>query len=521
MTTFFAALEAEFPQIKREEYELFIPICELEVVLNSLSEKHGFVSLCDLICIDQLSSKNCFVLIYRLSNMRSCAHLDVIVEVDEHMIVPSLGSLWKNSKGLELEVQDLFGIQFSRVTSGRIFNHYKFIGHPLRKDFTPSSFDYLSHSDIGFNRPGSRLNDRPESEWINIGPYHAATDSGMRLMAQLSGEKIINLNVEVGLTHKGIEKRFEQLSFKQLVVSSHQMDITYPETYNILLADCIESFFGIDIPERAKVLRIFILELERITTHLDCLSKLSRFLKGEKLAASCSQTREVLQELNSKIFGLRSSGGAIRFGGVTDIFKNISIFELFEYLKQLKSLISSSRDLFYSLDSWMHDLGDMTLSSKSAIEWGITGPALRASGINWDLRKRNPHYFYNDLVFSVPCGVKGNSYDRYVVRIEEMFQSLSILEQLLDYIPSGSPIADLSSVSFEKVGRGSSFLEGPNGVISVTMEFGGKDIPERVKIRPSTFPMCLALEELLVGKELSDSLQGVLSLNIVPCEIDR
>lgn len=513
----------KFPAVKRCDKRLCLDVTleDLESISSSLKFEFSFISLLDIICFDKIRERGGFDLSYQLINYEHFEVINVTTFIKEGEIAPSIADIWKNTKGLELEIQDHFGIKFSNCVEERIFNHHDFIGHPLRKDFSPALFDYMTHSDIGFNRPSNDLGAMKETEWLNIGPYHTATDSGMRLMTQLHGEEIKSVYTEIGFTHKGIEKKFESLSFKQLAVSSHMMDVPYPETFSILLVDCIESFFGVDIPERAKVIRIFLLELERIVSHLNSLNRLALYLKGEMLMASISNAREIIQEMNLKLFGCRSSSGAIRLGGVVDIFKSTSIFDLFESIKQLSASISSVRKLFYSLDSWMHNLDDLTLSGPDAVEWGMSGPVLRASGINWDLRKRHPHYFYNDLEFAVPCGVEGNSYDRYVVRVEEISQSISILEQLLDYIPSGDLIANLDNIDFSKTGRFTNALEGPNGIVSTTMEFNGSDTPERVKLRPSTFPMCLALEEVLVGKELFDSLIGMISLNIIPAEVDR
>ncbi len=520
---FLESIKNKYPNISvnGDILELSSNFDSLEPLLFELKNQFSFCALVDLICFDKLEENGRFILIYQLVNLDEMKVLNLTIEILESSIVPSVRDLWKNAKGLELEIEDLFGVKFSNLSGKRIFNHLNFVGHPLRKNFRATPFDFLSHSDIGFNRPGETLSAECETEWINIGPYHPATDSGLRLMTQLYGEQVQKAYVEIGLTHKGLEKRFESLNFKKLVVSSQLMDISYADTFNIMFADCIEEFFDIDIPERAKVVRMFILEVERIGVHLDSIARLAKYLRGERLLASVTHGREILQELYSKIFSKRHSGGNIRLGGAVDIFKNTSVFEFFETLKILRTTVEESKKLFYSLDSWMKELDDLKLNSNEAVCWGMTGPVLRASGVNWDLRKRSPLYFYRDLDFSVPCGVEGNSYDRFVVRFEETLQSISILEQLLDYIPSGELVADLSATSFSKSGIGFSKLEGPNGIISCVMEFDGTLGPSRVKIRPSTFPMCMALEELLPGKPLPDSLIGMISLNINTAEIDR
>ncbi len=276
---------------------------------------------------------------------------------------------------------------------------------------------------------------------LNVGPSHPAMHGVIRLIMELEGEKIKGVDVEIGYLHRAFEKMCETVMYAQCFPYTDRLNYVSPLINNVGFAMTVEKLLGIDIPERAKYIRVIMSEISRVTDHLTCVGATAMELGAMSAFLYMIKAREFLYELVEEITGARLTISYVRIGGVkadltpdfTDkVFKKIA--DVRKVLIEADQLLSRNRIFF----DRMKDIG--TISSQDAIAYGITGPFLRATGVAYDVRKANPYLIYDRVKFEVPTGTKGDNLDRYFVRMEEMEQSLRIIEQCFEQIPDG-PVA--------------------------------------------------------------------------------
>ncbi len=276
---------------------------------------------------------------------------------------------------------------------------------------------------------------------LNVGPSHPAMHGVIRLIMELEGEKIKNVDVEIGYLHRAFEKMCETVMYAQCFPYTDRLNYVSPLINNVGFALAVEQLLGIDIPERAKYIRVIMSEISRVTDHLTCIGASAMELGAMSAFLYMIKAREFLYELVEEITGARLTISYVRIGGVkADLtpgfadkaFKKIA--DVRKVLIEVDELLTRNRIFF----DRVKDIGK--ISADDAIAYGITGPFLRSTGVAYDVRKANPYLIYDRLKFEVPTGTKGDNLDRYFVRMEEMEQSLRIVEQCLEQIPDG-PIA--------------------------------------------------------------------------------
>ncbi len=282
---------------------------------------------------------------------------------------------------------------------------------------------------------------------LNVGPSHPAMHGVIRLVLELDGEKIKDVDVEIGYLHRAFEKMCETVMYAQCFPYTDRLNYVSPLINNVGFALGVEKLLGIETPQRAQYIRVIMSEISRVTDHLTCVGASAMELGAMSVFLYMIKAREFLWELVEEITGARLTISYVRIGGVkADLTPDFTdkafqkIAEVRKVLIEADELLTRNRIFF----DRMKDIG--RISKEDAVAYGITGPFLRATGVNYDVRKHCPYLVYDKLDFEVPVGSRGDNLDRYFVRMAEMEQSLRIIEQCFQQIPEGAVAADLSGV---------------------------------------------------------------------------
>ncbi len=280
---------------------------------------------------------------------------------------------------------------------------------------------------------------------LNVGPSHPAMHGVIRMVMELEGEKIKGVDVEIGYLHRAFEKMCETVMYNQCFPYTDRLNYVSPLINNVGFAMTVEKLLGIDIPERAKYIRVIMSEISRVTDHLTCIGASAMELGAMSVFLYMIKARDILYELVEEITGARLTISYVRIGGVkADLTPNFTdncfkkIAEVRKVLIEADELLTRNRIFF----DRMKDIGK--ISAEDAIAYGITGPFLRATGVAYDVRKASPYLIYDRLDFEVPVGTKGDNLDRYFVRMAEMEQSLRMIEQCFQQIPDGPVSGELT-----------------------------------------------------------------------------
>ena len=382
---------------------------------------------------------------------------------------------------------------------------------------------------------------------INFGPQHPAAHGVLRMVLQMDGEIIERVDPHIGLLHRGTEKLIENKTYLQAVPYFDRLDYVSPMCQEHAFALAVEKLLKIEIPIRASYIRVLFSEITRILNHLLAIPAMAMDVGAMTPFLWSFEQRELLMEFYERVSGARLHAAYFRPGGVyrdipdgllKDIIKWAIKFP--KFIKDLEDLLSDNR-IFKQRTV---DIG--IVSSQDAIDFGFTGPMLRASGVKWDLRKEESYEIYDKLDFEIPVGVNGDCYDRYFVRVEEMKESLKIIHQCIDTIPKGiimiknnkitPPKRKLMKTSMEslihhfklytegyKVPKGETYtsVEAPKGEFGVYLVSDGSNKPYKCKIRAPGFAHLQAMDFCSKGHMLADVVAILGSMDIVFGEIDR
>ena len=393
------------------------------------------------------------------------------------------------------------------------------------------------------------VNDDLHSETmiLNMGPAHPATHGTVRIVAELSGEKIVEAEVEVGYLHRGFEKMCETVDYNQVMPYTDRLNYVSPIINNVGWCLTVEKLLGIEVPKRCQYIRVVMSEISRISDHLTCLGAAAMELGAFTVMLYLMQAREYLWELIEEITGARLTISYGRVGGVkadlTEKFaeKTLKAFEgVRKQLDDADRLLSRNR-IFIER---MCDVA--VLSQEDAISYGFTGPLLRATGIGYDVRKAFPYSSYEEFEFDVPVGSKGDNYDRFLVRFNEIFQSIRIVEQALKNMPEGPISVDDPHVflapkdqvygsidgminHFELVIKGPMvpagdtymMVEGGNGELGYYCVADGSGKPYKLHVRAPSFIHMGAMRQMLLGANIADVVPTFGMLNMIGGECDR
>jgi len=364
---------------------------------------------------------------------------------------------------------------------------------------------------------------RTEPITINLGPQHPSTHGVFRLRVTFDGEEIIDAEPVFGYLHRGTEKLAESRNYVQIVTLTDRMDYLASMSNNLAYVRTVEKLADIEVPERAQYIRVISAELQRIASHLMATGFLLNDLGA--LATPlvyCFRERERILDLFEMLCGARITLSYMRPGGVLqdapeDFWPSLDslIGDLPHYFDELESLITSNEIVL----ARTKNVG--LLTDEQAIDSSMSGPNLRASGVKWDLRKADPYEIYDRVKFDVPIGAIGDTYDRYLVRILEMRESVKIVEQCLEQIESGPIRADTPFFIRPAAGEAYAAVEGPKGELGFYMVSDGGVAPYRCKVRAPSFINLTPLRDMLKGWKMGDLIIIFGSIDVVLGEVDR
>jgi len=396
---------------------------------------------------------------------------------------------------------------------------------------------------IVLDRNGEKLNLMP----LNVGPSHPATHGCLRFMAAMDGETIVASVEEIGYLHRGFEKMVERGTWQQVVPYTDRLNYCSAIMNNIAYCRAVETMFGVELPERTKVLRVIVNELSRINDHFVCVAAAFQDLGGTTPFMYAFNPREEIMCIWEKLTGARLTNSFARIGGLyRDSYEG---FES-DVLAALDSTEKALKDLHACLDRNRifldRTVGIGKISAEKAISYGWTGPCLRASGVASDLRKDEPYYDYETYDWEVVVGTQGDCNDRLQVRLAEIEESVKIVRQALKRLAPGPvdivdprirvPAHKLAYQDMEGlIGRFKSVYEGirvpegeyysgsecANGELGFTIISDGSGHPYRIKVRPPCLTQFAAFHDLVEGGQLADSMAVLSGLNIIAGELDR
>lgn len=364
--------------------------------------------------------------------------------------------------------------------------------------------------------------DDSEAMEISFGPQHPATHGVLRVMVKLDGEKILDAKPIIGYLHRGTEKLFERETYNGCIPHTDRMDYTAAATNNQGLVLAVEKIMGITIPPRAAYIRMILAELQRLSSHFIWLGTHVLDIGATTPFFYTFAEREVLLDLFEEYCGARLTLNCMRVGGVPYDLPDGWVGRCRAFVEQLPAKIADWEKLLTNNRIWKErTVGVGVISAADAIEWGLTGPPLRGSGVRWDIRKVFPYDRYDEIEFDIPIGTHGDTYDRYLVRMEEMRQSIRIIRQCLDRLPDGPVMAKVPKTIKPPLGEVYASVEGPKGELGYYVVADGSDKPYRLHVRPACFINLQALPEMIRGYLVADMIAVIGTLDIVLGEIDR
>jgi NADH-quinone oxidoreductase subunit D len=386
-----------------------------------------------------------------------------------------------------------------------------------------------------------------ETMLLNMGPQHPSTHGVLRLLLELDGEIIVNCIPDIGYLHTGVEKNMEAKNYLKAEVMSDRLDYMNPLGNNLAYCMAVEKLVGLDVPPRAQALRVILVELQRIASHLVWLGAFGLDLAAMSVFLYCFRERERILDIFELVSGQRMMTTYIRPGG---LWRDVPVeFEsaVRNFLKIFPARVDEYEALL-SKNPLLQDriVGIGKLSAQDALSYGVTGPMLRASGVEWDIRKARPYMGYEQYEFKIPTRAEGDTYARYIVRIEEFRESLKIIEQALNKLPMGSiksdnrkfvpPPRSEIGTSMESLihhfklwtegfpgPKGSIYnaVESPRGELGVYLEGDGGPKPYRIHWRTPSFNNLSVISIITRGHLVADLIAILASVDIVLGDIDR
>ena len=357
---------------------------------------------------------------------------------------------------------------------------------------------------------------------INMGPQHPSTHGVLRVRLKLDGERVVDAESIIGYLHRGVEKIAENRNYIKCTPYFDRTDYiaAVSNVYGYVLG--VEKLLGIEVPERARRIRIMMTEFNRIASHLLWLATHAIDIGAMTVFLYCFREREEVLKLFEAIFGARLTTHAFRLGGLWLDMPPGFDAACRKFIDEFPARVDEYEQLLTRNRIWLERTkGVGVISAEEAIDWGLSGPPLRGSGVDHDVRKLRPYGGYEQFRFDVPMGKHGDTYDRYLIRLEEMRQSRRIITQILDDLPDGPIRGRAPKIPKPPVGEYYSAIESPRGELGYYIVSDGSPQPFRLRIRPPTFISLQALRRLVRGHLVADVVAIIGTLDIVLGEIDR
>jgi NADH-quinone oxidoreductase subunit C/D len=525
-------------------------------VLRALKESPGlrFTLPLDLWGVDYPRREKRFDVMYQLYSLENNERVRLKVRVGEGESVPTSTALFKAFDWFEREVWDMYGVRFSgHPNLRRILTHEMFQGHALRKDYDPAQRWLLTETGVAKIIP--KVDPKYEAEesdfervTLNLGPSHPATHGTLRIVVTLDGEKIIGAENEIGYLHRCFEKMSETHTYQQVIPFTDRLNYCSAIINNVGYCLAVEKLLGIEAPARAQQVRLMLSEFMRISDHIICIGANLVDMGALTNFWYLFQPREEIIGLVESCCGARLLPTYTRIGGLAvdvpdDFLRNSQrILDMLpKFIDDVEKLIMKNRIFLDRV------VGVGRISTEDAINYGFTGPCLRACGVPFDVRKASPYLGYDTYEWDVPIAEGGDTYARFLVRLEEMRQSIRIIQQAIRRgLPPGPVMVDNPYVALPPkervynemesliyhfklimhgiqppVGETYFQVEGGNGEVGFYVVSDGTKNPYRVRVRPPCFPIFEAFPEMITGQTIPDAIATLGSLNIIAGELDH
>jgi NADH-quinone oxidoreductase subunit C/D len=536
---------------RRGELTLTVRREEIARAAACLKGRFRYSSLVDLCAADEPARQRRFTVVYQLWSLRDNRPLRLRLETDEQDPVPSVTGVWPGAAWPEREAWDLYGVRFSGHPGlARLLLWEGFGGHPLRKDFP------LAGMATGGPPADHRGEEPPEGTLeLAFGPHHPALHGLLRLRVRLDGESIASCEPQIGYLHRGTEKLFEAQPLARNLAYTDRLDFAAAATTNLAYSAAVEKLLGLAVPRRARLVRTLLAELQRIASHLLWLATSTHDLGAVGTMSLCLHEREAVLDLFERYCGARLTLSCICPGGLpfdlpagpprqpapgappTGSGPPGSVSWTGAWTERCQALLTRLQAGLDEIEERLEGdrgwkkrtVGVGVLGPEAALDHGVTGPMLRACGVDFDLRKALPYEAYGEMEFDVPLGQNGDAYDRYRVRLGEMRQSRRIAGQCLERLAglgqgaaAGPVLADLPQVLAAPAGVAVYHgVEGPRGEIGFYLAGDGTPNLARCHVRAPSYHNLQALPELARDHAPADLLAILSSMDIAMGEVDR
>jgi NADH-quinone oxidoreductase subunit C/D len=514
------------------QHHLYLRPNDLLDWIEFLKDDLDFFTLVDLAASNVNQDR--FEVIYQLLNMGTHQRLNIHIDLNRGEILPSLQHFYLNADWMEREQGEIFGLTFDSKKESLILPDS--LSEVLYEaDFSFDKFYHDGSSSVPKLRFNPNKSEAPYPEesykWQKYDLFSSQTQGHFESFICFDPVKIVDLKIKIGFYHQGFEKLLQSKDIFQVLHLVDKINFSSAPSFSIAWAKTIEELFRIKIPERAQAIRIVLLELSRIAHHLTVMASICKVLELPECSLFIN-LREKIFELFEKYSGHRHSVNVVKMGGMREDLPHGWIVEyqtvsemILKNLKIIHNSLIGQRKFRSSLE------GD-SVNAQSILQWGVSGPAMRAAGLNFDLRKSQPFYFYHEIDFDIPVGINGTAYDRYLIRYEEICQSLRITTQVIDNLPLGEIIPqsfdknyfELIKVFGQLEQNGVwhyNSIESPSGEAGYMVKINKGINLERIKIKTPSYSLAQALPVLLKGLKENQLGANIASLGLSRWEMDR
>ena len=533
-------ISKQFSGATFEEGEILlinIADAQLHDLVKTLRDEHGFNYLVTIVGMDWKTSLGC---VYYLADAAMSRFVSVKTQTEDrdNPMLHSIADLYRIAGILEREVYDFYGIVFiGNPDMRRLFLNIDWKGFPLRKDYDMNdvanapSIENERQSDLTqtwVELPDGKVERReeivfkPEDFVVNIGPQHPATHGVLRFRTAVDGETIKKIDVYMGYIHRGVEKLCEDLAYMQTLHFMDRLDYFSAHNYHHGLCLCIEKAAGIEVPQRAVVVRTLMDELSRIASHCLFIGTFCMDLGATTMLFYTLRVREQVLDIMEKTCGARMTFNYDCIGGVMADLHPDFVKDVKALLDTLDKNVAEYNKLFTGNVIARNRLeGVGVLSHEDALSYAITGPSGRASGWACDVRKLVPYGAYDRVQFEQVVRTEGDSMARFKNRVDEILQSKHIIEQLIDNIPEGDYLAKVPKVLKLPVGHWFQVVEGCRGVFGVYIESDGSNKPYRLKLATPSLNAAAVVDHITRGQKIADLITIGGSMDYIVPDMDR
>ena len=535
--------------LDRKQAIVTIALEQLREISRYCRDEEKFDMLVDLTAVDWPKREKRFDLVLNLYSFAKNERLRLKAHAGENEPAPSVCEIWPAANWMERECYDMFGIRVRRASG---FDAHFAAGRVAGASVAEGLRHFEAGYGLGPRKSGNREravaphdgHERMSNEHttktisgmdsvnttvlgadeiiLNMGPQHPSTHGVLRVKLKLDGERVAGSECIIGYLHRGVEKIAEHRSYQQFAPYVDRMDYVAAVSNGLGYCEAVEKLLGTEAPPRARVVRTILTELQRIASHLLWLGTHALDIGALTPVFYCFREREEILKIFEKYCGARLTTHAFRIGGLQ--YETYDGFEedVKRFCNDFAHRIDEYETLLTENRIWVgRTKGVGILNAEDAIALGVTGPVLRASGVKWDLRKAQPYAAYDQYEFDIPTRETGDTYDRYVVRMEEMRQSRRICLQAMENIPAGPIMARIGKVLKPPPGEVYHSIEAPKGELGYYIVSDGTTQPYRVRVRPPSFINLQAFDKMAKGSLIADVVAIIGTIDIVLGEVDR